>query len=82
MGFINTCNNPLNPKLHASYATCIHENQINKTLSTPLLLGWIFWDNNFLDTLLFICSISACLHSKYWGWEKIAGHQTYVPHEL
>ena len=23
MGFINTCNNPLNPKLHASYATCI-----------------------------------------------------------
>ena len=40
MGFINTCNNPLNPKLHASYA--VYENQINKTLSTPLLLGGIF----------------------------------------
>ena len=23
MGFINACNNPLNPKLHASNATCI-----------------------------------------------------------
>ena len=41
MGFINTCNNPLNPELHASYATCIWK-QINKTLSTPLLLGEIF----------------------------------------
>ena len=57
----------------------VYASQINKTLS--LLLGGIFQDNNFLDTLLFICSI--CLFAlKILGLEKIMGHQTYVPPEL
>ena len=41
MGFINTCNNPLNPKLHALYATRIWKPDKQNPLH-PLLLGGIF----------------------------------------
>ena len=46
MGFINTCNNPLNPKLHISNAMCIWEPDI-KTFPTPSPRGEIFEDNDF-----------------------------------
>ena len=146
MGFINTCNNPLNPEMHASYATCIwkwnesgfrpplctyrlnwarrtswgwwndwddtvlqtqdskfepwrseaeHATSRSRRLPTilttciwkpdklnplhPLLLGGNFEDNNFLDNLLFICSISACLHSKYWAGKNNGSSNICTP---
>ena len=57
----------------------VYENQIYKP-SSPPLPERDFLRQYFLDTLLFIYSISACLHSKYWGWKIL--HQTYVPPEL
>ena len=41
MGFINTCNNPLNPKLHASYATFKWKPDKQNTLHPPRP-GWDF----------------------------------------
>ena len=41
MGFINTCNNPLNPKFDASYATCIWKLDKQNPLH-PLLPDGIF----------------------------------------
>ena len=46
MGFINICNNPLNPKFHRSLATFIYKSNL-KTLSTSLLKGEIFENDNF-----------------------------------
>ena len=44
----------------------------------PPPLG-IFKDSDFCTPVLYDYSISACLHSKYWGIKKILGHQTYAP---
>ena len=46
MGLINICNNPLNPKFHISLATFTWKSNM-KTLSTPLLKGEIFENDNF-----------------------------------
>ena len=46
MGFIIICNNPLNPKFRISFATFSWKSNL-KTLSTPLLKGEIFENNNF-----------------------------------
>ena len=46
MGFINICNNPLNPKFHISLATFTWKSNL-KTLSTPLLKGEIFENDTF-----------------------------------
>ena len=46
LGFINKCNNPLNPKFHRSFATFTWKSNM-KTLWTPFLRGEIFEDNYF-----------------------------------
>ena len=46
MGFINICNKPLNPKFHITLATFTWKSNM-KTLSTPLLKGEIFENDNF-----------------------------------
>ena len=46
MGFINICNNPLNPKFQISLATFSWKSN-QKTLSNPLLKGEIFKNDNF-----------------------------------
>ena len=46
MGFINICNNPLNPKFHTALAMFTRKSNM-KALSTPLLKGEIFENNNF-----------------------------------
>ena len=54
MGPIIKCNNPLNLKLHVLSATLY-------TRPPPPAAGFL----KKIDTLLYIYSISACLHSKY-----------------
>ena len=77
MGFINKCNNPLNPKFQILFATFIWKSNM-KTLSTP------FSGAKYLKTRIFRHLIQYLFNIyiftlKILRQEKKLGHQTYVP---